>query len=759
MADKTVGAIVAFLKLDAKQFQAQMKAARASAGGLGKGLQTVGRGFVAAAAATAGFGLAVAGVVKVAGDFEQTMANVGAVTGATGEGLKELSSIAIEMGKATIFSASEAGEAMFALGSQGVKTADAFRNLLKPALDLAAATQSEIASTTESVIGNIRAFNLDFSEAGRIANVFSAANENSALTMQRLTDSLRPVAPLASSLGVSFEATAAALGTLANRNIKAEEAGTALRNIFLRLLGPVGKAKTILDKAGLTSNKLAVLLKNPVKLMEALRDATLSDADAKTIFGARALNAFLILREGTEDMQNLQDAITGTDSATRIAARQLDTFNSQVKLLKSALEALFITIGTDLLPAFRSFVERMTENTKKIIEFVEENRALVKGLIFSTAKWLAITTVILGVAAVIGKIILLAPALKAAILAVTAGSPWIILAVAVGVAINAIVDIIGKIFEAKGEAKELAQRTENLNKKYQKTSDRLRKVSGDWEKANDILEDQGIKIGFVIKSEEDLVRALRVLGKAQDANIEKDQTRTEANVLNAQKRAETAQTESDAKVAALAEELNQKLTLQGDHDTSLNEMDDLRTANAIDNFAGLSAAGTNFFESQIKGTLSAGSAFNAFTKSIRDTFIRSISQMIAKATVFFGVIKPLGGLFGFGGGLGLGSFLGFNKGGMVPGAQGGLLPRGEDLLVGVQRGEGILSRAGVASIGGAKAVDAINSSGGGGGSASVGGDTFIFNVSSLDGTINEETREAMIRMFQEEKRRFAGALA
>lgn len=758
MADKTVGAIIAKLKLDATQFQAQMKAARASAGGLGKGLQTIGRGFVAAAAATAGFGLAVAGVVKVAGNFEQTMANVGAVTGAAGEDLKELSSIAIEMGKATIFSASEAGDAMFALGSQGVKTADAFRNLLKPALDLAAATQSEIASTTEAVIGNLRAFGLEFGEAGRLANVFSAANENSALTMDRLSNALRPVAPLAGALGVSFEKTAAVLGVLVNRNFQAEEAGTALRNIFLRLAKPVGDAAKILNKAGLSTKKLGELTKDPVKLIEALRDANLSNAEAITIFGARAVGAFIALRDGVDDIKDLEDAITGTDSATRIAARQLDTFNSQVKLFKSALEALFITIGTDLLPAFRSFVEQMTENTKKVIEFVEQNRVLVKGLIFTTLKWLAITTAVLGLAAVLGKIILIAPAVKAAVLAVTAGSPWIILAVAVGIAINAIVDIIARIFEAKGEAKELAQRTENLNRKYQKTAEGLRKVSGDWEKANDLLKDQGIKIGFVIKSEEDLVRALRVLEGAQQANIEKDTLRTEAEKLNAEERAETARGESQAKVEALANELNEKFVLEQDHDTSLNEMDDLRTANMIDNFAGLSAAGANFFESQIKGTQSAGSAFNAFTKSIRDTFIRSISQMISKAVVFFGVIKPLGGLFGFGGGLGLGSFLGFSKGGMVPGAQAGFMPRGEDLLVGVQRGEGILSRAGVASIGGAGAVEAINSSGAGNQGAGSGGDTFVFNVSSIDGTINEETREAMVRMFQDEKRRFAGAL-
>ena len=727
MAERDVGSIITRLKADATQMVATFQRARQQGEGFGKSLETIGRGFTRAAAITAGFGVAIGGVVKVTGDFEQSMANVGAVTGATGEGLQELSSIAVDMGRTTIFSASEAGEAMFALGSQGIKTADDFRNILKPSLDLAAAAQSDIGFVTETVIGNLRAFRLETSEAGRIANVFSAANENSALTAERLGNALRPVAPIAGSLGIEFEDVTAALGTLVNANFQAEEAGTAFRNVILKLLNPTKEAQKILAEKGLTLEQLQSQLRDPIQLIETLAAANLSEAEATKIFETRAAAAFFTLEKGVEDMRQFREEITGTDSATRIAERQLDTFNSQVRLLKSALEALIITIGTNLLPVFRQWVERITELTAKAIEYVENNREMVTLLISTAAKFLVITTAVLGFAHALGTILTIAPAIGTAIRVITLGHPWIALAAAIAFAVTKLLDFGIKAQDAKSAAAGLAATDAKLAENFGKTSEELKEVNGDFEKANRLLEERGVKLPFVIQSEEDLARAVRILSLAEEENMRKDTERTRKAKENADSRVATSYEEIQAKLQQQTEATQREVQENATKTQQLTEMDDLRKANFVDNMFGMTQAFSGLFESGIRGSETTAEAFENFAATIRDSFIKAISQMIARALVFFAIIRPLGGIFGFGR-VGLGQFMGFAHGGMIPAAANGFMPAGEDMLVAARAGEAIITREAVRGLGGPAAINEINRTGGEGGG---GGDTINVTYRSI----------------------------
>jgi len=756
VADRDVGSIIARIRADASQMMATFASAKAQTRGFGNAIGTIGAGFTKAAALTTGFGVAVGGIVKVTGDFQQTMANVGAVTGAVGQDMDELSTIAVEMGKSTIFSASEAGQAMFNLGSAGIKAADDFRNILKPSLDLAAAAQADIGFVTETVIGNIRAFGLETTDAGRVANIFSAANENSALTAERLANALRPVAPLAGSIGVELEDTSAALGVLVNRNFQAEEAGTALRNIFLRLAKPVGDAKVILDEAGFSAERLGELTKDPVELVRQLGEANFTTAEAVTIFGARAVGAFRALEGGVDDMEDLRDAITGTDSASRIATRQLDTFNSQVKLMKSALEALVITIGTRLLPVFRRWVERATEMIGTAIDFVEANGELVKELILGAGKFLVITTAALGFLNVLAKILVVGPKIVAAVKVITLGMPWAALAAAIGFVIVKIIDMRIKVLEAKSAMAGLLATNKKLAENFGKTADALKKVNGDFDKANEIIAERGIKLPFVIQSEEDLARAIKIVEGAQRSRIEADEALTTQEVQSSQERAEAARIEEQEKLNAELERLGLSTEANIEHTQTLTDLDDLRKANAIDAFLGMSDAGTELFSALIKGEQSAEASFNAFIKSIRDTFIRSISAMIAKAVVFFAVIKPLGGLFGLGG-LSFRGFMGFSEGGIIP-AQGGLIPRGEDTLVAAQAGEAILTRDAVRNLGGPSGIQQINETDGRAGAGGEGGDTFIFDVRSLTGRPTQDDVDFIKEAVQDAKRQSPGGI-
>jgi prophage DNA circulation protein len=59
--------------------------------------------------------------LQTSAEFEQSMANAASVSGATGEELEKMTALAREMGKTTVFSASDAADAMYYMASAGYK--------------------------------------------------------------------------------------------------------------------------------------------------------------------------------------------------------------------------------------------------------------------------------------------------------------------------------------------------------------------------------------------------------------------------------------------------------------------------------------------------------------------------------------------------------------------------------------------------------------------------------------------------------------
>lgn len=152
-------------------------------------------------------------VVKVSQDFEQSMANAASVAGATGEELQQMTDLAREMGAKTVFSASEAADALYYMASAGYKV-DQMADSIEATLNLASATQSDLAFTTDTVISALNQFGLEASEAQRVTNVYAAAIGASMASMDKLATSMGYIGPVANSLGWEIEEVTGALSVL-----------------------------------------------------------------------------------------------------------------------------------------------------------------------------------------------------------------------------------------------------------------------------------------------------------------------------------------------------------------------------------------------------------------------------------------------------------------------------------------------------------------------------------------------------------------
>ena len=344
---------------------------------------------------------ALGGAVKVTADFDSQMSKVKAISGATGDEFDQLREKAREMGASTKYSATEAGQAFEYMGMAGWKTEDML-NGISGIMNLAAASGEELGTTSDIVTDALTAFGLGAEDAGRFADILASAATNANTNVSMMGESFKYVAPVAGSLGYSAEDVAVALGLMANSGIKADMAGTSLRNMFQRMAKPTKESSMAMERLGLALADDEGNMYSFKQIMDQMRssfseinmsaedyNAALDDLDQrladgtikqktydaeleelnKQAFGAegaekaraaamlggtRAMSGLLAIANATEDDYNkLTDAINNSsDSFARLAdgsvvplnealasgAEIIETYNGQAEAMAATMQ-------------------------------------------------------------------------------------------------------------------------------------------------------------------------------------------------------------------------------------------------------------------------------------------------------------------------------------------------------------------------------------------------------------------------------------
>jgi len=337
--------------------------------------------------------------VNVSKNFEQSMANAASVAGATGEEFEQMKQIARDMGAKTVFSASEAADALYYMASAGYKV-EQMGASIEATLNLASATQSDLAFTTDTVIAALNMFGLEASQAERVTNVYAAAIGNSMANMDKLSNSMGYIGPVANSLGWEIEEVTGALAVLYNAGYDGSTAGTSLRQSLVALMNPTAAAQKIFDELGVNLEQLDPTTNNLADILDVLNNAGLSTAQAMEIFGARAGPGMLALMSaGGDAVRDMTESITGTAKATEMAEIQLDTLEGQMKILKSQLEEIALQFGDILIPIIREFLTKYV--TPLINKFMGLSSGTKKNIVTIALLAAAIGPLLL----VIGKLI------------------------------------------------------------------------------------------------------------------------------------------------------------------------------------------------------------------------------------------------------------------------------------------------------------------------------------------------------------------
>lgn len=315
-------------------------------------------GAAAAAAAIAGIGAAS---VQANRQFEKAMSDLSAITGATGKQLEFLETQALAVGAATSLSASEAAEAFKLIASAKpdlLESGAALTAVTKSAVTLAEAAGVTLPDAARTLGSALNQFGADASEADRYINVLAAGAKFGAAEVTEVAEALKVAGVSAASAKIPFEQANAAIQSLAAVSIKGSEAGTALRNIILKLETGADQnlRPSIVGLTGAISN---------------LADMNLTASELVKQFGLENVNAAQALVEAAAETEELTDKLTGTNTAMEQAATRTNNLDGDMKQLSSASETLTLVIGDSLNPVMRELTQLLTGAAGGLSNFLD----------------------------------------------------------------------------------------------------------------------------------------------------------------------------------------------------------------------------------------------------------------------------------------------------------------------------------------------------------------------------------------------------
>ena len=348
------------------------------------------------------------GMLSKAADFEAVMAKVKAITVSDDKAMQQLTATARELGEKTMFSATQAGEAMTYLGMAGWNSQQIMAGM-PGLLNLAAASGTDLARTADIVSDDLTAFGLGAEHAGHMADVFAKTSTKTNTNVEMLGETMKYAAPVAHAFGASLEETAALTGIMANSGIKASAAGTALRSGFLRLAGTSAKSTKAIEEMGLSLSEataqqeearvaLASLgiamddTNGPRKMGAIVRDLADKTKDMSkeqrlatlaTIFGTNAASAWVaVIDQGPDALDQLTKELENSDGA---AAAMAETMQNNARgamvRLQSASESVAISIGSTMLPTLAELGDSLANEAAYVSKVASEHPELTEAII------------------------------------------------------------------------------------------------------------------------------------------------------------------------------------------------------------------------------------------------------------------------------------------------------------------------------------------------------------------------------------------
>ena len=280
---------------------------------------------------------ALGGLAEPAMTFEQSMADLSAITGSVGEELEDLTKTARKVGMESGLGAAESARAFAILAGQIDVPIEQLKELQRQTILLAQAGALPLEDAANAVAGTINQFGYEASEASRVVNVLAAGSRAGGSEVVDLAESFKVTGAAAHSAGVALEETAAALEILAQNNTKGAEAGTAMRNMLIAMQTKLG---IDISKTGFAGGLDIIRHKLNTMSSETERATFLAKS-----FGRENIVAAQYLLENADAVRAMTAEVTGTNSALEQAEIRNETWAHKMEVARAKMDEMLISLG------------------------------------------------------------------------------------------------------------------------------------------------------------------------------------------------------------------------------------------------------------------------------------------------------------------------------------------------------------------------------------------------------------------------------
>lgn len=282
--------------------------------------------------------------------------------------------------------ASQAAEAITRLLKSGMNTNDIFGDMygylagtnelfgvLRGSIDLQAASELDLAASSDLVSTAMKTFGLNANDATMISDNFVAAADASVASVSDLAEAMTNVGPTAASFEWSLQDTNTALAILSTRGIRGAEAGTALKSMMTNLMRPIDKVTGALNELGVELYDEEGQLKRLPEIIGQMSTSMARLTDKQRLqyiqtiagtYGMKSLNT--LLAEGVTGWEDMETAIGEANTASEVAAVRVNTLRGAEEALGDVVNTLKIRLG-------EAFVPLATTGAKAAATFIEDH--------------------------------------------------------------------------------------------------------------------------------------------------------------------------------------------------------------------------------------------------------------------------------------------------------------------------------------------------------------------------------------------------
>lgn len=318
-----------------------------------------------AAGAVVAFGAAAKACIAKASEFEVHMDELSSLTGLTGDSLKEMGDIALEMSAKFGSSGGAIVDTMKLIGSQApelLKDSEALAAVTESANVLAKAGGISVEQAGKAITGVMNQMGVNASESTDIINVLAAASQQGSADIQYLNTAFEKSGTAASSAGMSYTELAAAIETVGPKFSSADVAGSQL-------------ASTLLSLSTQTNDNFKPAVVGMQQALENLAAANMTDAEMVKLVGASNIGMLKTLLQSKDQYVAYTQTLQGTNTAYEQMETNMDNMEGAQSRLSASWDALLTKLGQS-----GAFAD-IGESIKSIINYCSDLIAQISPLV------------------------------------------------------------------------------------------------------------------------------------------------------------------------------------------------------------------------------------------------------------------------------------------------------------------------------------------------------------------------------------------